>query len=179
MSKYIIDIQGFNGDDNSFIIKELTIADLYGDRILHYLVLPPFDISFLTEKEKKYVSWLQKFHHKIQWNDGQLEYNQVFSILREAVRDADILYIKGSERAAFLRRITSKYVIDLDLLDCPRASCLPMPEVANTVSCNYKSHAINTYGTEQNGICSLVQALKFKLWLRNLFESGVDEIDFS
>ena len=174
MSRYIIDFQGFNCEYNSYIIKELTITDLYGDLVLHYLFLPPFDISLLGEKELKRVHWLQQNHHKIDWNDGLFEYSSAFSVLREAIKDAHYLYIKGSERASFLRKITSKLVIDLDYYNCPRASCLPLPPTVNINPCYCKTHVL---GDSESGVCSLVQALKFKLWLRDLFDNSVDEVD--
>lgn len=178
--KRIFDFQGFNLDDGSFILKEITIVDIYADKILHYLILPPFDINFLSDKELRRVLFLQNYHHKISWVDGLLEYGEIFHIIRKAVRDADILYVKGSERAAFLRKITGKLVIDLDQLECPKASCLP--DIAGNVTCHYKTHSRvdgENDGNGGGGVCSLVQALKFKSWLRDLFEKPEDEVDFA
>ena len=176
MSKYIIDFQGFHCENDSYIIKELTIIDLDRDYVLHHLVLPPFDVSLLNEKEQKQVYWLQKYYHKINWNDGQLEYNQLFATLRNAVKDASVIYVKGSERASFLRKVTSKFVIDLDKLDCPRACHLPLPKISKMMECCYKTHS---FDCQDSGICSLERALKYKFWLRNFFDNGVDEVDFS
>lgn len=171
--KRIFDFQGYNSDDGSFIIKEITIVDIHENEILHYLVSPPFDASFLSEKELKRVQWLEKFHHRINWDEKGIEYSQLFSIIREAVKNADVLYVKGSERTTFLRKITGKLVIDLDHLDCPKASCLP--DISKNFTCPHTTH---WYGDNQSGVCSLVQALKFKTWLKELFDKSEDELDF-
>lgn len=174
-SKYIVDFQGFSYE-KSFIIKELAIVDVDDeDQTWHYMVLPPFDLSFLSEEELKKVHWLQKHHHKIEWNDGFLEYHELFPILRHIFKDVGVLYVKGSERAEFLRKITGNYVVDLDELECPRASSLPTPEITKTLTCSYKTHSPEE---KDSGICSLLHALKYKIWLKKLFSEPIDEVDF-
>ena len=67
--------------------------------------------------------------------------------------------------------MTGKLTIDLDKLDCPRASVLPIPELWRTVGYNYHNHF------NYDGVCSLFQAMKFKEWLLDLFQRGIDEVD--
>ena len=101
----------------TFIIKELTIVDLYGQDVYHFLVKPPFDKTVLSDDEQKSVWWLENFHHKIHWDDGMFEYDEFFVDLRKITREADILYVKGREKALFLESVTGKFTIDLDNLD--------------------------------------------------------------
>ena len=125
-SEYIIDLQGFRHDHYS-IIRELTIVDIDSHNVVHSLAKPPFDKAILSSAEQKNVCWLERNHHKIQWGDGTCEYSEVFAGLRRAIRDAHTFYVKGSEKALFIRNVTGKFTLDLDLLGCPRANMLPSP----------------------------------------------------
>lgn len=172
--KFVVDIQGFNieeANEYSLIIKEITIVDLATDNISHFLASPPFHQSYLTDTELKRANWLQKHHHKLLWNDGQFEYSEVMKMVREAIKDADFLFIKGRERALFLQRLTGKTVVDLDRMECPRAYSIPLPEIAMRVTCAHPPHDKGV------GICSLQQALKFSAWLKDYYyTNGVDEV---
>ena len=170
MSKYIIDLQGFS-HNQSYIVKELTVIDLYSQNVSHFLVKPPFDKSILSDGEQKSVSWLENYHHKIAWEDGMFDYDEVFADLRKIIRDADIIYVKGCEKTLFIRKITGKFTVDLDKLDCPGACMLPIPQLWRTVGCNYHNHS------NYDGVCSLFQAMKFREWLLDLFQGGHDEVD--
>ena len=170
MNKYIVDFQGFEFD-RSFVIKELSIVKLYGQNVFHFMAKPPFNKAILSDDEQKCVSWLENHHHKIKWEDGHFEYDELFANLRETVRDANVIFIKGRERALFLQNVTGKMTVDLDQLDCPRATNLPVPELWSTLTCSYYTHSTT------DGVCSLLQALIFKEWLKNLFQRGVDEVD--
>ena len=139
MAKYVIDVQGF-AIENSFIIKELSIVSLNSQNVFHFLAEPPFNKEILTNDEHEQVSWLQNHHHLIKWEDGVLEYFEIFENLREAIRDADVLYAKGREKATFIQKATGEFTIDLDQLDCPRADCLPKPKSSQTFW-----HALTTH----------------------------------
>lgn len=167
---FIIDVQGYS-HDHSFIIKELTITQLYSENVYHFLVKPPFDRAILSNDEQRCISWLENSHHKIKWEDGNCEYGEVFSDLRKTIRNADIIYVKGSEKTLFIQSVTGKFTIDLDKLDCPKASRLPIPKLWDRLTCSYYNHS--TCDVK----CSLLQALKFKEWLLNRFENGMDECD--
>ena len=171
MAKYVIDIQGF-AIVNSFIVKELSFVSLNSQKVFHFLVKSPFNKEYLSKDEQRQVSWLQTHHHMIKWEDGVFKFSEMIADLRRAIRDADVLYAKGREKAAFIQMITGKFTIDLDQLDCPRANCLPKSKLSNVITCNHDSHMLPNAGTK----CSLFQALKFKEWLAYLFKRGVDEV---
>ena len=78
------------------IIKELSILDLCSQNVSHFLAKPPFDRAILSDDEQKSIFWLEHYHHKIAWEDGVFEYDELFANLRKIIRDADIIYIKGS-----------------------------------------------------------------------------------
>ena len=155
MSRFVIDFQAYNYD-RSYIIKELCIINLDTNHVLHFLARPPFDRSVLSSDEEKRVSWLENYFHKIKWEDGADEYSDVFASLRQCVRNAKILYVKGRERALFIQHVTGKFTMDLDQLDCPPASSLP----ALNSCCHYYTHSNSPHSK-----CALYQALKFKDWL--------------
>jgi len=166
MIKYVIDFQGFS-HNRSYILKELTITDLDAQNVLHFMAKPPFDKDILSDVEKNNVLWLENHHHKIKWEDGVFEYSEVFANLREAIRNADILFVKGGEKCQFIRQVTGKTTIDLNDLDCPRACALPTPLLWSTLCCSYYAHS------SLETPCSLLQALKFNEWLNTLFQQNI------
>ena len=146
--------------------------DVDTEKIIHCLAKPPFSSDLLTENESKCVDFLQLHYHKIHWDAGTMDYHEMFSIIRNTIRDARIIYVKGSERTSFLRKTTSKFVIDLDQMECPKAKNLPDSHLHEKVLCSYPTHE-RSIPAKGRGICSLDQALKFTRWIRDLGEDVV------
>ena len=171
MAKYVIDVQGYSVE-KSFLIKELSIVNLDSENVLHFLVKPPFNRKLLSYDDQRCVSRLQYNYHKISWDDGVFDYSEVLMNLLRATQNARVIYVKGMEKAAIIRKLTGKFTIDLDELHCPRAIYLPTPRLVNVLTCSYYSHS----SSDANCKCSLLQALKYKEWIIALFERGVDEV---
>ena len=175
----MIDVQGYTFQ-KSFIAKEMTIVALDGgcggqDVLMHIMASPPFGRELFLSNELKSVFWLEHHHHKIQWEDGDVNYSDLFADLRRVVHDAEALYVKGSEKSKFIRDVTGKFTIDLDELDCPRADLLPEPDLEESDSpklCSYYNHR-----GVKHPKSSLVQALKYKQWILGLFPKPAADHD--
>lgn len=107
-----LDVQGFKIENNKFIPKELAAYDGY--RICHYIFKPPFGLACLSPDALKQTKWLMRNHHCIDWNDGHTPLYKFSSIVTDITGKADSIYVKGCEKAAFLRKYSSKPIVELD-----------------------------------------------------------------
>lgn len=108
----VIDVQGFKIEKNKFIVKEFAAFD--GEKICHYVFKPPFPYDMLPHDLKKQAHWLMKHHHCINWNDGFTPLHKFGNILAKLTQSVSNIYIKGAEKADYIRQFTSKPVYELE-----------------------------------------------------------------
>lgn len=111
MTNVIVDVQFFRTQDKILTPKELACYD--GSRIAHYLFKPPFGMDKLQPHLQKQAEWLIEHHHSIQWDQGFVSAHLCGPILCHLVKAAETIYVKGKEKADFVRNITSRKVIEL------------------------------------------------------------------
>lgn len=125
MKILIVDVQGFQISDTTFSPKELAVYD--GKASSHYVFRAPFHFYTLPSHLQQQANWLMNNHHCINWNEG---FTPVFlfpKILQRIFRDADLVYVKGREKAKFIRSYTNKHVIEIEeqpALSPSRPSCM-------------------------------------------------------
>lgn len=106
-----LDVQGFNIENNKFIPKELAVYD--GCKISHYIFKAPFDIKYLTPDLHKQALWLMKNHHCIPWNEGYTPIHKFSDIIKNITEKGDCVYVKGTEKAKYIRKYSLKPVVEL------------------------------------------------------------------
>lgn len=107
----IVDIQLFKVDDEQYIIKELAV--IQNKKIAHFIFKPPYPFENLALKYKKQAKWLMRYHHCIKWNEGEIEFEQFKNILNKCTSNAETIYVKGREKAAYLRKVLDKKIVEL------------------------------------------------------------------
>lgn len=112
MKLVVLDVQGFNTSQKQFVPKELAVYD--GVRISHYIFKPPFPLHHLPEEFKKQALWLNNNHHCMNWSEGFTPHFLFPQIIRQLTQDVDYVYVKGHEKAAFIRIYISKPVIEFE-----------------------------------------------------------------
>lgn len=112
MKMLTLDVQGFMIENKKFIPKELAAYD--GNQICHYIFKPPFDIKFLPSNLQKQAAWLIKNHHGILWKEGFTPVHKFTDIIKTLTEKVDQVYVKGKEKAEYIRNYSSKPVIELD-----------------------------------------------------------------
>lgn len=112
MTFVVLDVQGFKISEKRFVPKELAIYD--GVHVSHYVFKPPFPFHHLPEKFKSQAVWLTTNHHCLNWSEGFTPHFLFPQILQRLTQDVDHVYVKGCEKAAFIRNSTSKPVIEFD-----------------------------------------------------------------
>lgn len=113
----IVDIQGFKTTDKIFTPKELATYD--GNIISHYIFRPPFPFAALPTHLQKQATWLMTNHHCIDWTEGftpAYEFPRIFRRILQGASGSPVreIYVKGCEKAAFLRRFTDKPIIEIE-----------------------------------------------------------------
>lgn len=179
--EFIVDFQAFKDQKNRYILKELAILAVQSDEVAHCLIKPPYAACKLPGGKRASIDYLTEKHHGIIWEDGYTNFTDAVALLKDVTRHAKYLYIKGSERAKFLKLLTGKDTIDFDTLSCPKAKYLSNNSVAP--DCFYYRHAPKYHCYFE--ACSLRRVYKIKKWyleyLQNLRISSVstseDEYD--
>lgn len=103
-----VDLQGFIVNEK-FIVKEVAILK-HGVVLTHYIYQPPIPWNQLTDSEKRSVNWLVRNHHRLQWNVGEIDYQQARCLIRRAIRGDDgthvnnyeNIYVKGLQKKTWL-----------------------------------------------------------------------------
>lgn len=119
--EYVLDMQGFKQSGNDYILKELAIVSLNGEKNtepVEFLFKAPFPWNRLTDKYKKQNTWLAHYYHGISWDAGDREYNTIGGILREQLHDASQIFVIGSIQKSWLERFKFK-VEDIGELGYP------------------------------------------------------------
>ena len=116
-----IDIEFLQGV-NERVIKELAVVS---KRVVQtYLFRPPYHMEAHGSEE-----------NGLNWSDGYIPYDQVFTVLSEAVAHYDHLYARGQEKCNLLRNILDRPIHNYETLECPD----PM-ELKSDVQCYLTCH---------------------------------------
>lgn len=111
MRRIIIDVQGYQTSEKTFLPKEVAAYD--GKKFTHYIFKAPFNFDNLPVKFQKQADWLMKHHHCIPWLEGYTPQYQFENIIRQLTKNVDTIYVKGCEKAIYIRKIVCKPVIEL------------------------------------------------------------------
>ena len=179
--EYIIDIQCFKRTYNELVVKELAIVPLEDDvQPTVYLFAPPHDWNLLNPRYECENSWLTKNYHGINWQDGEILYDELEDIVKSSVRGASKVFTKGLEKRNFLR-IFIPHIKNIEILGCPSLSKLQkMPDTA----CS-NHHLTKCYKSN----CAVRNAITLKKWLLDFYDTPAasmyreikqdhDEVDF-
>lgn len=112
MKIVVVDVQGFKTSKTNFTPKELAVYD--GTLISHYIFKPPFTFHILDVEFKKQANWLSQNHHCLDWTDGFTPSFSFPHIIQRLTKDADYVYVKGLEKATYIRSFISTPVIEFD-----------------------------------------------------------------
>jgi hypothetical protein len=110
--RLVLDVQGFKDENNKFLPKELAAYD--GNKISHFIFKQPFAFNLLSPEMTKQAIWLMKHHHCITWNSGFTPLHSFAPIVKELTAGYLFVYVKGKEKYNFLKKYSSRPVIELD-----------------------------------------------------------------
>lgn len=157
----VVDVQGFY-INNNFIAKEISILS-DDSQAQTFIIKPPFQHSLLTTKEKATNNWLYRYHHGLNWGDGEstllnvVEYFKIFIMNKEFIG-----YVKGLEKTCWVKNLFMNEIpfYNLDDLECPNLKTLYKTNSSINV-CNYHNYK-NNICSEKN-VYILMKFIKFYL----------------
>lgn len=158
MKFVVVDAQGFNIPE--FFPKELAIYD--GRKMKSYIFKPILPLKDLSLDCRRQVGYLFFNHHGINYNSGETNYEDIYQILLEDLRDIDRIYVKGHVKENFLKKIfnemkiTTPYIVNLESVI---ASNIPKLD-KGIVNCSY--HSLDVC------MCSVKNAYVLYEFLENL-----------
>ena len=122
--KVVIDVQGFKTKNNKFIPKELAAYN--GSQISHFIFKQPFKLDLLPWDVQRQVLWLTKNHHCIDWTEGFTSLHNFSNIIKKLTSNVDCVFVKGKEKADFIRKHSVRPVFELEEDPCikpAKANC--------------------------------------------------------
>lgn len=150
---FVVDFQCFKSIGNNYIVKELSVVRIHGDKEMHFLLKPPQPYFTLTPQMKKRVNFLTRHIHGLRWDSGELDSDDVLAYVADVLNlCANTVYIKGSERVKFMENMLHPRIVVRDLDHF-------MDDCDTTVKVKCENHVNKTKR------CSLSKALSYKAWL--------------
>lgn len=106
----VVEVQGFYGLNNTFVVKELTIVT-GKDKFKTWLFKPPYSFNDLTPKQRRTCNWLtHKFHH-LDWNCGTESYDNLIPILKNNLNGSKKVYTRGANKVLFLNDLLGVNIV--------------------------------------------------------------------
>lgn len=142
-----VDLQGFRGNSNNFIPKEIAVV--FNDKqYYNFIIKPPYEFSYLLPEKKKQANWLTKNHHHLQWEDGYASIGSVCEFINANTTNSSV-YVKGLEKKRWLEEMLQKNVFNIENVLCCYNLKRLEKEYPDCVRCSSHSH----------GTCALKNAL--------------------
>lgn len=160
----IIEFQAFRDNNDKFIIKELVIFDVATQIPYSFIFKPPYSFKTCNDKSRRTNNWLSKHYHNISWSEGNIDYSECESLIKEQCNHFNTIFTTGTEKAQWLSTLTNCLVVDLKLPNCCRYIDVS-PVCLNVINPKHKTSN-----------CSLVKVYKlfFHLQQHSLLEMTVD-----
>ncbi|XP_031777337.1 uncharacterized protein LOC116415883 [Nasonia vitripennis] len=171
---YIVDIQGFQRiAADTFIFKEISFRNIRKTALpTAYLFKSPMPWEELTEEEKCMIHWLEKSHHGIEWNSGDIPYHRLQHVLQIFTRDVKKIFVKGEQKALWLKNyLPNTLICNVEDLGCP-----PLENIKSNKNYFCLHHHLSI---RRKPSCAVHNALSIRAWLLNYLSEkfSQDEVD--
>lgn len=151
----ILDIQGFRGDADQFIFKELAAVSVNCESAYSFLFKPPSEQVTLSTKARNTNTWLSKVHHGLEYDDGLVPYEELQGILQQLLSATTTVYVKGSvKRNDLLKIVAHPDIKNIEDLGCP--SIRQLHEDYCATACMWHKH--------KTSICASRNVKNILLW---------------
>lgn len=97
-----VDLQGFRGINNQFIIKEFSLLDI--DYEFYNIVKSPYSMEKLPPHLQNQAKWLTRYYHGISFNSGELFLNEVIREVLPHIQNK-VIIVKGEEKVSWVKSI--------------------------------------------------------------------------
>lgn len=110
----LVDFQYCYGSQNKIFIKELAFMGGASVAPFYFLFKPPFDEKELDKEIQDKNSFCKSVIHGINWNDGNVDYNNVGDVLCP-LNEFEYIFVVGLEKKIFLKKYLKSNIIALDI----------------------------------------------------------------
>ena len=94
----VVEFHAYYDNWDTFVVKELAIvSDNYRT---HLVFKPPYDRSLLGAKAQRTARWLKRHMHRIDWDEGGVNYNRY--LIQALCSPFDVVYTRGLDKVRFL-----------------------------------------------------------------------------
>lgn len=152
MALLVIDFTFLEGRDNEVVVKELAVADSQSNRVSSYIFKRPYSWEEVPMFNAKMN---QATDHGCNWNDGDVPYSELETVLHREVSSAVAVYCFGPQKTNFISSLIERTVIDITQLGCLELSDISLP----TISCTFTCH------NKFKHVCALRTAYSLAQWL--------------
>lgn len=149
----VIQMQGARDKDGNYIPKEIAVVGVNNGVIGHWIISPPYPFSELPTEAREDNNFWTRFHHGLEWYEGDVTHKQVYANLREISRNSGLIFTRGAKKAALLRDITSRDIIDVEEMTDDDEN--PIPPPPSMLRCS--RHAVMHSSIKKNS-CALTSA---------------------
>jgi hypothetical protein len=136
MSLVVIDFTSLEGRGNEIVVKELAFAHSRSNKVSSYVFKNPYcwdELSMFTAKLNSAIT------HSCNWNDGDILYSQLQTVLHREVSSAVAIYCFGYQKTHFISSLIGRTVIDITELGCPDPADISAPNISCTLTCHNRS----------------------------------------
>lgn len=125
--KIFIDVQGFKGSYNQFILKEIAVLS-EENQVQHFIIQPTQSCSNLPHHLQVQAQWLYNNYHNLSWNGGFTDLDPVVKWISQILKEKHI-YVKGAEKVKWIIDLfqldkENVCIEDLDRIGCPNLDTL-------------------------------------------------------
>jgi hypothetical protein len=141
MEPVVIDIEYLKGRQNEMVVKEAAVA---GKNISEtFRFEPPY-----------YMAPHGSADSGLNWDDGNISYQKLGPVLKEAVAGFAHIYSVGPAKCGFLTALLQRTVLDLEAFKCP-----PAQDLNSTYTCTLSCHRQTKFS------CAAKSAHSLYAWL--------------
>jgi hypothetical protein len=152
MSLLVIDFTFLEGRDGELVVKELAAVDSGSNRVSSYVLKRPYNWE---EVPLFNARMNQAIDHGCNWNDGNILYSELETVLPREASSAVAIYCFGPQKTKFISGLIGRTVIDITQLGCPEVADISLPTISCTFACHNKS----------KHVCALRSTYSLAQWL--------------
>jgi len=141
MELVVIDFEYLKGRKNEMVVKEAAVA---GGNVSE---------SFSFE-HPYYMAPHGSVESGLNWDDGNIPYKKLATVLKEVVANFAHVYSKGQAKCSFLTALLQRTVLDLEEFKCP-----PVKDLKSIYTCTLPCHRQTKFS------CAAKSAHVFYGWL--------------
>jgi hypothetical protein len=97
----------------------------------------------------------QAIDHGCNWNDGDVLYSELKTVLHREVSSAVAIYCFGPQKTNIIRKLIDRAVIDISQLGCPELADISLLAISSRFACHNNS----------KHVCALRTAYSLAQWL--------------